>query len=207
MAKRLIGYGNTNSSGVATITNAPDGSSISGYTGVGAGKIDIVAELHDDSSVQSEPYQVLDCIYIDNCKSDDHANWNNTNGFTWADGKCTITVSSSSFPRVATAISGDFEATLKASMSDSIRLTAYNSANPNQQRSYVMNSANEQYYRINRVNGVWTAQTSTDGETWTNLTLVSGSSALSTESVWVGFVISTSSQRSITYSDLMVYPI
>ena len=159
------------------------------------------------SIILQETYEVLDCLYIDKCKSDDHANWNNTTNFTWADGKCTITVSSSAFPRVATAISGDFEATFKASMTAVIRLTMYDSANANRQRSYTMNSANEQYYRINRANGTWTAQTSSDGTNWTNLTLIGGISDLSTENIWFGFVISTTTQRSITFTDLKVYPL
>ena len=67
MARRLIGYGYTNSNGVATLDYDASGTSISpsGYTGVGAGAINIQAELHDDSTVVSEPYTVLDCIKWD----------------------------------------------------------------------------------------------------------------------------------------------
>lgn len=63
--KRLIGYGTTNSSGVATLTTSPTGSSMSGYTGKGVGELDIVAELHDDSTVVSQPYTVYDCLKYD----------------------------------------------------------------------------------------------------------------------------------------------
>lgn len=71
MARRLIGYGYTDSSGVAHITNDPDGETISGYTGVGAGEIQIVAELHDDSSVVSQPITVYDCTKYDKGLSGD----------------------------------------------------------------------------------------------------------------------------------------
>lgn len=67
MAKRYIGYGITSNQGVATLDFDANGDPItgSGYTGVGAGKLDFQAELHDDSSVVSQPYTVLDCIKWD----------------------------------------------------------------------------------------------------------------------------------------------
>lgn len=77
--KRLIGYGTTNSSGVATLTN--------GYTGKGVGKIDIQAELHDDSSVVSQPYEVIDAVYYDHGYSGE-GNYNSTG---WSNSNCTLT--------------------------------------------------------------------------------------------------------------------
>lgn len=65
MARRYLGYGVTNNSGVATLDHAPDGTSLShSYTGVGAGKIDVVAE---SGSLQSEIYSILDCLFYDDC--------------------------------------------------------------------------------------------------------------------------------------------
>lgn len=63
MARRYLGYGVTNNSGVATLDHAPDGTTLShSYTGVGAGKIDVVAE---SGSLQSETYSILDCNWYD----------------------------------------------------------------------------------------------------------------------------------------------
>ena len=71
--EKYIGYGYTNSQGIATLdydangtqisTLAPTGSS--GYIGSGGGEIDIKAKLHDDSTVQSEPFEVTDCMVYD----------------------------------------------------------------------------------------------------------------------------------------------
>lgn len=67
MSEQLIGYGYTNSQGVATLDYDANGNAISGsgYTGTGAGVLDLKAKLHDDSSVVSQPYTVWDTIYND----------------------------------------------------------------------------------------------------------------------------------------------
>lgn len=78
MARRYIGYGMTNEHGVATLDYDANGDAISGsgYTGVGAGKIDFQAELHDDGSVVSEPYPVLDALfYEDGTTGTPNPNW------------------------------------------------------------------------------------------------------------------------------------
>ena len=76
MSERFIGYGYTNSSGVATLEYDVDGTRLNptGYTGVGAGVVDIKAKLHDDSIIQSEPYTVIDAIVYDKAypTSDDY---------------------------------------------------------------------------------------------------------------------------------------
>ena len=53
MAKRLIGTATTDSNGVASVS----------YVGEGAGVLNIQAET-DDGSLQSEIYEVLDCIFV-----------------------------------------------------------------------------------------------------------------------------------------------
>ena len=63
MARRYLGYGTTNAQGVATLEFDPNGDALShSYTGVGAGKVDIIAE---SGSLQSERYTVLDCKFYD----------------------------------------------------------------------------------------------------------------------------------------------
>ena len=68
--KRLIGYGYTNSSGVATLDYDTDDDEIDGYTGTGAGLMNFRAEMHDESTVVSQPYTVTDCIIVDTSTSD-----------------------------------------------------------------------------------------------------------------------------------------
>ena len=61
MAKRYLGYGYTNAQGVAKLEYDPSGNALShSYTGVGAGKVDIVAE---SGTLQSEPYTVIDGVF------------------------------------------------------------------------------------------------------------------------------------------------
>lgn len=98
--KRLIGYGYTDSSGVATIDYDASGTALdpSGYTGIGAGEIDVMAELHDDSSVQSGTYPVIDATLIDPTSATTRANiWvdNNNPVVSVVDGVVTLTESTS----------------------------------------------------------------------------------------------------------------
>ena len=63
MVLRFLGESVTDSNGLAVL---PDG-----YTGTGAGEIDVVAKTEiDDSIFQSEPYQVLDCQFYDDGVTD-----------------------------------------------------------------------------------------------------------------------------------------
>ena len=66
-----LGYGTTDENGECKLDHDANGDSIShSYTGTGAGKIDVVASLDSpssisDSSLVSETYEVLDCIFYD----------------------------------------------------------------------------------------------------------------------------------------------
>ena len=66
---KYLGYGVTNSDGVAHLDHDADGEPIDhSYTGVGAGEIDVLASLDNpivDGSIVSETYEVLDCIWDD----------------------------------------------------------------------------------------------------------------------------------------------
>ena len=63
MTKRLIGTGVTDANGIVSMT----------YTGVGAGKLQIVAETGDISSVN---YELIDAIWYDRGNQDNHKTWN-----------------------------------------------------------------------------------------------------------------------------------
>ena len=66
---RYLGYGTTDSNGVALLDHDANGDTIShSYTGTGAGKIDVVASTDhpiSSGSLQSERYDILDCLYYD----------------------------------------------------------------------------------------------------------------------------------------------
>lgn len=71
MALRYIGSATTNANGVATLSD--------GYTGTGAGKVDLVASVDvDGSSVVSTPYEVTDCTFLDIATTGKkNSNWTN----------------------------------------------------------------------------------------------------------------------------------
>ena len=77
MVLRFLGESVTDSNGLAVL---PDG-----YTGTGAGEVDIIAKTTiDESTVVSQPYTVMDCIYLDIATSQDNKNT------YWYHGNCTI---------------------------------------------------------------------------------------------------------------------
>lgn len=64
MVKRYLGYGITNANGVAKLEYAPDGTALThSYTGVGAGKIDVIAKSGD---LESSIYELVDCLFYNN---------------------------------------------------------------------------------------------------------------------------------------------
>ena len=68
MALRYIGSATTNSNGVATLSG--------GYTGTGAGEVDIVAKVEvDGSSIVSNSYEVWDTYQYDNGNDSTHNIW------------------------------------------------------------------------------------------------------------------------------------
>ena len=70
MARRLIGTGTTNAQGIAPC-NAT-------YTGVGAGKLQIIAVSGD---LESETYELTDCIFLDVGTSSNYETWGNWTGY------------------------------------------------------------------------------------------------------------------------------
>lgn len=71
MARRLIGTGITNNQGIAIMNTDPQGNPITGYTGTGAGKIQIIAE---SGQLTSEQYTITDCTFYDTCTTN-HDQW------------------------------------------------------------------------------------------------------------------------------------
>ena len=88
--KKLIGYGYTDSNGVATLDYNENGTEIStlaptgnsGYIGRGVGNVQIEAGLHSSDTVVSEPSNVLDTTFYDKGLSGSgnyNDNWDSTN--------------------------------------------------------------------------------------------------------------------------------
>ena len=67
MSKTLIGYGRTNSQGIATLDHNSDDETITGYTGTGAGVLNITAECGD---LVSSVFTVGDYLWYDPMTSD-----------------------------------------------------------------------------------------------------------------------------------------
>ena len=68
MVLRFLGESVTDSNGLAVLSD--------GYTGTGAGEVDIIAKtVIDDSTLQSETYEVTDCIYYDDMSTDTNTNY------------------------------------------------------------------------------------------------------------------------------------
>lgn len=102
---RYLGYGITNEQGIAHLDHDANGDPIThSYTGTGAGEIDIVASLDDnthisDSSIQSGTYDVLDCQWYDDCLPSTHnTNWFNRNNLSteYSDNGLKLTTSNQS---------------------------------------------------------------------------------------------------------------
>ena len=74
---RYLGYGVTNSNGVAHLDHDPQGNPINGYTGTGAGEVDVIASTDNpvsSGSIVSETYSIIDASFIDTGLSDSTAN-------------------------------------------------------------------------------------------------------------------------------------
>lgn len=84
---RYLGKGYTDENGVAHMTEDANGQAVAGYTGTGRGLTDVVASTDDkdnikESSLQSEIYEVYDCIHYDGGTSSDPSVsfWNTARG-------------------------------------------------------------------------------------------------------------------------------
>ena len=76
-----LGYGTTDSNGIAKLDHDANGDAIShSYTGTGAGEIDVIGSTDapadiGDGSLQSEIYEVLDAIFYDDGLVNPNSNW------------------------------------------------------------------------------------------------------------------------------------
>lgn len=206
---RHLGYGITNSQGVATLEYAPDGTSLShSYTGVGAGKVDIVAM---SGSLQSETYELLDCLQYDQATTGNKdTHWATPSNCTVSDPTSTgTTVSASTQGSTGRYISSislttDFLVELQVLFNGKTSRLGFRDGISD----VIITSQNhteEKYYQIKRENGIIQVRTSSDGSTWGNW---SGSTS-NTNSIRFEFIlpVSSSDTWSLTYRNLKIYPI
>jgi len=107
---RFLGTGTTNSQGIATLNKDPDDQTINGYTGVGAGKVDIIASDNEDptdtEAMLSEPKIITDCRAYDHALSGEGNHndnmWNNVTNFTRGDSYTEIASTGSGYGRTVT---------------------------------------------------------------------------------------------------------
>ena len=72
---RYIGKGITDENGIAKLTEDAEGNPCEGYTGTGAGIVNIFAECR---SIQSEIYSLYDVLFKDIGTDVDYAKWNSS---------------------------------------------------------------------------------------------------------------------------------
>ena len=215
MAKyRYMGYGTTDSNGIAKLDHDENGSAIThSYTGTGAGEIDVVASLDEeivDSSIVSETYEVLDCLVYDDGISDPKK----TTFIKSANGTVTIGSDGTTFKSSSTAtyrnttlITGDFEIVFQASLSGSVRIGVQTGSDLGYQQSkFNYYNVSDYYFKLKRVGSTITAQYSTDGVNWNNRSLETNN--VGDNDCYFFFLIETTgTERTITYKDLKIYPI
>lgn len=83
---RSIGTGITNGQGIATLNKKPDGTTITGYTGTGAGKLQLIASTHPDPTdpdALTSSIILYDCLKYDSGKDPGYNNtmWSSTTNF------------------------------------------------------------------------------------------------------------------------------
>ena len=215
MAKyRYMGYGTTDSNGIAKLDHDAQGQAIThSYTGTGAGEIDVVASLDEeivDSSIVSETYEVLDCLVYDDGISDPKK----TTFIKSANGTVTIGSDGTTFKSSSTAtyrnttlITGDFEIVFQASLSGSVRIGVQTGSDLGYQQSkFNYYNVSDYYFKLKRVGSTITAQYSTDGVNWNNRSLEINN--VGDNDCYFFFLIETTgTERTITYKDLKIYPI
>ena len=124
MARVLIGKGTTNAQGIATMTEDAEGNTITGYTGTGAGLIDVQAEVTiDGSTVVSTPYEVMDYIAYDNGTDADHSDiWTgDTSDLSRTSEGSLFSSTTSRMIKTSVLISGDFEITFSKELSKQLQ--------------------------------------------------------------------------------------
>lgn len=202
---RYIGKGTTDSNGIAHMTEDADGQSCNGYTGTGKGLTDIIASTDDsskisDSSILSEICSVWDYIVYDGgVTGDKSSSWTVHDSEISTDENGTLIDKKGEYTSTI-LINGDFEAVFEATNVGAFRFGVVDGSN----RNALAYTGNYRYYKMKRVNGVFTFQRSQDNSNWSNIT--GDSTTITTEDVYFLFRVLENS-RSLTYKNLKIYRI
>ena len=213
---RYLGYGVTDENGIAHLDHDAQGNPIThSYTGTGAGKVDIVASLDDsshisESSIQSEIYELMDCLVYDDGTSDPKKTSfiKSGNGtVTIGSNGTTITATSNTTYRNTTLITGDFEIILQATLVSSVRIGVQTSADLGyKQTKFNYFDVTDTYFKLRRVGSTFTSQYSSDGVNWTNRSLETNNVG-DNDCYFIISLETTGTERTITYKNLKIYPI
>lgn len=210
MARRYLGYGTTNSQGIATLDHDPTGATIQGYTGVGAGKVDIVAE---SGSLQSEPYELLDCAFLDfGTTGHDSTNYTIASVLSEEVTSEGVTVSKTASGstngnyRTVTSFVSDFEALVDVKTNGQpIRVGIMDSNNSKAHATF--NQSDFTTVKVTKTGTTLTVQSLTGGE-WIDLA-VSGLNNvdLTTNCRFLFYIYNTTNDTTLTFKNLKIYPI
>lgn len=199
MARILLGTATTDSNGVAVLSD--------GYTGTGAGKVDIIAETTvDGSTVQSEPYELWDTLVYDSgVTGRDTTKWSSSGSpsINTNDTGTTLSATSSSIYTSNTTLTGDFEATIY--VSDIVRgvRVGLNTSNGST-RSTIYNTGYVKIQRISNVPKIYFSSNSTD---WTETTYDLNTLTSADCNFFFFLYTSSGNEVAIKFKDLKIYSI
>ena len=160
--------------------------------------------------MQSEIYELMDCIVYDDGTSDPKKTnfLKNGNGtVTIGSNGTTITATSNTTYRNTTLITGDFEIILQATLVSSVRIGVQTSADLGyKQTKFNYFDVTDTYFKLRRVGSTFTAQYSSDGVNWNNRSLETNNVG-DNDCYFIISLETTGTERTITYKDLKIYPI
>jgi hypothetical protein len=212
MAYRYLGYGITNEQGIATLDHDANGDLIThSYTGTGAGEIDIVASLDDNThiserSIQSRTYPVWDTLCYDIATTGKKSSaWSNPDGISIVTNDDGTTLSDvANYYSSTNTMTGDFRLEFEIKTTGGVGRFGVYTSNLSKSSHVNITENDWVHFRITRQNGVVTFERSTDGVTW--ITGTWGSNTLTTETCGFKFY-NLATNRTISYRNMKCYAI
>jgi len=208
---RCIGKGTTNSAGVAHMTHSTsdngstwtDISSNPGYTGTGKGLVQLCASTDDPSdissgSIQSETYEVRDCVFKDLGVSP-HPSWSNENSVSVSAGatETTVTTSSSNGSMRIDGFDGDYGIEFDFSTSNDMYIQ-FRQDTTVQGRTYWSSYFDGQYHHAKITTNGLNVSIVVDGNVLTSQTL---------SGTWNRVYMQITSNATVKYKNFAVYSV
>lgn len=214
MTYTYIGYGTTNSNGIAKLDHDANGNTLThSYTGTGAGKIDIIASLDStitENSITSNTYELLDCITQDPGTQQNNK-WTIPDTITK-----TVTPTGTKFSAEASTattkrakigtITTDAEIliTVKTNNVSSIRIGLIDSSNSLTYRP--VTDTEWTTYKIRIEDGTFTLYKLVD-DTWTGVSWGSNNADPTKTLNFLVYLYNRDDTAELTFKDLLIYPI